>query len=375
MTILLAPDKFKGSLTAQEVCAIAGDAIAAIDPSHRITAIPLADGGEGSCELLTSFSGGSFTTVRVHDPLFRPIKAHYGITKDGTTAFLEMAVASGLQLLKPPERNPSLTSTIGTGELMRHALDHSVQQIVLGIGGSATNDAGMGMATALGIQFFSDTGELLEPIGKNLSFVHRIDTSLLHPRLAEVNITIFCDVDNPLHGAQGAAYTFAPQKGADRAMVILLDTGLQHYEAILERTFHKPVNFPGAGAGGGLPASLQAITNLNVRAGIDFIMEFTRLEEHIREADLIITGEGKIDEQTLHGKVVNGVAKLARKHHKPLVAIAGKSELTPQQTEELGIRKIITIANASTPEEQAMQNAGSLLKKRILNDLKPFLIS
>lgn len=365
MNILIAPDKFKGSLTAQQVCDVIRDVLLELNGSLNIYLLPLADGGEGSCDLLTKFSHGTFTTVRVHDPLGRLIDAAYGISGDGSIAFMEMAAASGLQLVKKEERNPMITTTQGTGELIRHALDNGVTKIFLGIGGSATNDAGVGMAEALGVRFLSVNGDHLNPVGENLRYIHSIDTSLLHPRLASTDLTIFCDVDNPLFGPQGAAHVFAPQKGADQKMVSALDEGLQHYASLLEKTFHRSVNFPGAGAGGGLPASLKVFTSLTVVPGMPFIMQFTGLEEHVKRADIIITGEGKIDQQTLSGKVVNGVAQLARKHQKRLIAVAGSCELSARELEELGVFKIITIRGKEISEDYAMKHAAELLKQHI----------
>jgi glycerate 2-kinase len=365
MNILIAPDKFKGSLTAQQVCDAISHALLECDPGLTIYSLPLADGGEGSCELLTTFSNGTFTTVRVHDPLGRPVDAAYGISGDGSVAFMEMAAASGLQLLKKGERNPMITSTRGTGQLIRHALDHGVTKIYLGIGGSATNDAGTGMAEALGVQFLSVNGDILSPIGENLRYIHSIDTSQLHPRLAGIDLTIFCDVDNPLFGLQGAAHVFAPQKGADEKMISALDEGLRHYASLLEKTFHHSVNFPGAGAGGGLPASLKVFTSLTVVPGMPFIINFTGLEEHVRQADIILTGEGKIDRQTLSGKVVNGVAQLARKHHKRLIVVAGTCELSPQELGLLGVSQTITLLNQGISEDYAIEHAATLLRERI----------
>ena len=299
----------------------------------------MADGGEGTCELLTSYSGGSPVNIRVRDPLFREIDSGYGISKDGKIAFLEMAKASGLQLLKAEERNPLINSTVGTGDLIRHALDQGVEQIIMGIGGSATNDGGIGMADALGVIFNSATGERLLPIGQNMMHIHSIDVSHVHPRLQDVQFTIFCDVDNPLHGPRGAAYIFSPQKGADKEMVKELDAGLKHYETVLEQTVNKKVNFAGAGAGGGLPASIMALTNIAVRPGMEFIIEFTKLEEQVKLADVIFTGEGKIDEQTLSGKVVKGIADLSRKYHKSLFIVAGKNELPLADLQEARCQK------------------------------------
>ena len=365
MIILLAPDKFKGSLSAQQVCDAISDGIKSIQKETSIIALPLADGGEGTCELLTSYSGGSMVDVDVRDPLFRMIRSGYGISKDGRTAFLEMAKASGLQLLKKNERNPMVTSTVGTGDLIRHALDAGVEKIIMGIGGSATNDGGMGMADALGMVFNSRSGEKLKPVGENLRHVHSIDRTNEHPKLKSVAFTIFCDVDNPLHGLNGAAYVFAPQKGATDEMVRQLDEGLVRYEAIVEKVFQRGVNFPGAGAGGGLPAMVKALTNVVIRPGMDFIIDFIKLEDHVRGSDLIITGEGKIDEQTLSGKVVRGVADLARKHNKPVVAISGKCDLDEAKIRSLNLSKLITLVDDHTSEEEAMTNAHALIRERV----------
>lgn len=369
MNILIAPDKFKGSLTAKQVCDTIKSALQELNPSPCLYTLPLADGGEGSCELLTKFSRGTLTTVRVHDPLDRPMDTAYGISGDGSVAFMEMAAASGLQLLKTDERNPMITTTRGTGELIRHALDQGITTIYLGIGGSATNDAGIGLANALGARFLDAHGDQLKPIGENLRYIHTIDTSQLHPRLADLALTIFCDVDNPLFGPQGAAHVFAPQKGAHEKMVSALDEGLRHYASLLENIFHRSVNFPGAGAGGGLPASLKVFTSLTVVPGMPFIIEFTGLEEQVQQANIIITGEGKIDRQTLSGKVVSGVAQLARKYNKRLIAVAGLCELSTQELENLGVSQVITIANERISEDYAMKHAGELLKQRIRESL------
>jgi glycerate kinase len=214
MTILIAPDKFKGSLSAQEVC----DAVSSelrLYGFNEIVALPLADGGEGTCELLTSLSGGTMLTIPVRDPLARTIDSKFGVSKDGRIAFLEMATASGLQLLKKEDRNPLFTTTSGTGDLIRHALEMGVDHIIMGVGGSATNDGGMGMAESLGVVFLNSSGNKLMGNGQNLSRIHSLNSSQIHPRLAKVKFTIFCDVDNPLHGTNGAAYIFSPQKGAD----------------------------------------------------------------------------------------------------------------------------------------------------------------
>lgn len=374
MTILLAPDKFKGSLSAIQVCDALREELILANPKFKIIILPMADGGEGSCELLTLYSEGNFVNVRVRDPLAREIDSGYGVSRDGKTAFLEMAKASGLQLLKKDERNPMLTTTLGTGDLIRHALDRGVGQIIMGVGGSGTNDGGIGMAESLGVIYYSSSGERLAPVGKNLKHIHRLDFAGIHPRLQQVQFTIFCDVDNPLHGRRGAAHIFAPQKGADAAMVDELDQGLVHYEKILERTVNRKVNFPGAGAGGGLPASLKAFANIEIRGGMDFIIEFTGLEEQVRSADVIITGEGKMDEQTLSGKVVKGIADLASKYQKRLFVVAGKNELGPEELRRLGAEKVATLMNGTISEQVAVENAFYLLKSRVKEEIIPLFL-
>jgi glycerate kinase len=261
--------------------------------------------------LLTSFAKGSWRELEVHDPLFRKIKTKYGVSLDGDTAFLEMASASGLQLLTKEERDPLKTSTYGTGEMILDAIDRGARKIIMGIGGSATNDGGMGAVEALGVYLYDSSGRRLKPVGENLSRIAHLDFASVQSALKEISFTLFCDVDNPLYGLHGAAHVFAPQKGASPSAVDLLDAGLRHLEEILQKHFRTSFNFPGAGAGGGFPAGLKAVANIEVVSGMKFISEFTGLEKSIADADLIITGEGQLDEQTLSGKVVKGVAGLA----------------------------------------------------------------
>ena len=373
MIILIAPDKFKGSLSAQEVCDIISGELNSND-SFQIVALPLADGGEGTCELLTTFSGGIMTNIPVRDPLARAILSRYGTSSNGRIAFLEMATASGLQLLKKEERNPLFTTTLGTGDLIRHALDRGVDEIIMGVGGSATTDGGMGMAEALGVIFYDHSGKKLTSNGQNLARIHSFDSSGVHPRLAMVNFTIFCDVDNPLHGPNGAAFVFSPQKGADEQMVKELDDSLKHYQKILEKNTGSSVDFPGAGAGGGLPASLKAFASIKIRRGMDFIAEFTNLEQKIMSADCVITGEGKVDSQTLAGKVVKGVADLAKRHKKPLIIIAGKNELDPLQLAQLGVTGLITLVTDELGEQEAIRRASQVLKTRVREQIIPLFL-
>jgi glycerate kinase len=365
MNILIAPDKFKGSLTAMQVCETVSDALLSINPHHNLVMLPLADGGEGTCELLTEYCKGEFVTVDVRDPLFRKISSRYGISPDNKIAFLEMAKASGLQLLSHEERDPLITSTVGTGDMIRHALDRGVEHIMMGIGGSATNDAGMGMADALGIKFYDRQGRRVECIGRNLSVVDAIDVTGVHPLLQRASFTLFCDVTNPLFGPDGAAYVFAPQKGASIETVRALDEGLSAYARVLEAKTGRVANFPGAGAGGGLPTTLNAFAEVEIRAGMEYISEFIGLEQQIRWADMVITGEGNVDEQTMSGKVVKGVAALASKYRKPLIVIAGTSELDEANLQALSVHTLISLTDETTSQSEAIRNAPALLTQRL----------
>jgi len=374
MNILIAPDKFKGSLTAREVCDIIQRALRTCDPALSIDTLPLADGGEGTGALLTAITHGNNVCVVVRDPLFRTINASYGISKDGTTAFIEMAKASGLQLLADYERNPLQTTTLGTGDLIRHALDHNVRKIILGIGGSATNDAGLGIGCALGLTFYSAQQQELKPVGSSLIQVHRIDVDGLHPRCREVELIILCDVDNPLYGPRGAAVVYAPQKGANAEAVKLLDAGLAHIGSVFHKTFQLDVNFPGAGAAGGVSVMLKAIMKADVQSGMAFISAFTNLEERVASADVIITGEGRMDDQTLSGKVVQGIATLAGKYRKKVIAVVGQCDLTDEQLQRIGIDHAIALADDDTPGKQAMEHAAEILEETVKKRLFPLLL-
>ena len=364
MNILIAPDKFKGSLTAMEVCEAIKSGLTQSDSNLNIICIPMADGGEGTCELLTHYFNGDTISVEVTGPRFKKVIAEYGISKDGSTAFIEMAKASGLQLLKPEDRNPLLTTTLGTGELISHALDKGVKKILMGIGGSATNDAGMGMAKALGFDFLDSNNKSLKPTGENLIHLHSIKTDRVHTRINEITFDALCDVDNPLFGLKGAAYVYAPQKGASEEAVKILDDGLRNFEAVIQKTFNSSADFPGAGAGGGLPGGAKAFLNITIHHGMDYIIRTTHLEEKIKQADLIITGEGKIDQQTLAGKVVMEIGRLGLKYNKRVVAIAGKCELRSIELQKIGISETISLMDFQISEHEAITNAYRLIQEK-----------
>lgn len=363
MNILVAPDKFRGSLEALDVCQAVREGILLAFPEANVTTIPLADGGEGTAKILTRQAQGNSIAVEVNDPLGRTITASYGLSADGQTAFIEMAAASGLALLSTEERNPLLTSTYGTGQLIKDALDKGVKDIILGIGGSATTDGGIGMAMALGFRFYNENKELLPPKGESLNKISRIDSEKSDGRLAAVSITVACDVTNPLFGPNGAAYIYGPQKGADPAMVEVLDEGLQNLSAIASAAFEKDIsNQPGAGAAGGLGAGCLWFLNAALKDGVSIVIEQTRIAERIQNADLVITGEGKVDEQTLSGKVVKGLADFCNINNVPLAVVCGTLQITPQQVRDAGITYAVSVLNRPMDLDQAQAEAFGLVK-------------
>ena len=323
-TVLFAPDSFKESLSAKEVCEAMEKGFKQAKPNYNYLQVPMADGGEGTLQSLIDATHGELFTTRVKGPLGVEIEAEYGILGDGKTGVIEMAAASGIQLLSTAERNPLHTSTYGTGQLIKACLDKGVKSIIIGIGGSATNDGGSGMAAALGVQFLDESGQALAPGGGHLGALAEIDLSAFDQRMADVKMIVACDVDNPLCGDTGASAVFGPQKGASPAMVADLDQNLAHYAEIIEKQIGLKVkDVPGAGAAGGLGAGLLAFTRAELQKGIDIVVNYTDLESKILEADYIITGEGGMDFQTKFGKTPFGVAQLAQKHNVPVIGIAG----------------------------------------------------
>ncbi|BFH63591.1 glycerate kinase family protein [Paenibacillus azoreducens] len=356
MTILLAPDSFKESMTAKQVCAAMARGIHKANPIARCIEVPMADGGEGTMQSLVDATGGTVHMLKVKGPLGSEVEASYGIMGDGKTAVLEMASASGIGLIPKEARNPLLTTTFGTGQLLRAVLDHDIDRILIGIGGSATNDGGAGMLQALGGRLLDDKGCELGPGGAELRKLARIDLSDMDPRMGKVKIEVACDVTNPLCGPAGASYVFGPQKGATPGMAAMLDAGLRHYADVIQSQMGKTIaDVPGAGAAGGLGAGLMVFLNGVLKKGVELVIEYTGLEAKIRQADMVWTGEGSIDVQTKFGKTPFGVAQVAQKHAKPVIAFAGHlgegiSELYGQ-----GIDAVFGIMPGACTLETALQ--------------------
>ncbi|KSU87426.1 MULTISPECIES: glycerate kinase [Priestia] len=368
MKIVIAPDSFKESLSALEVAEAVEKGFKQVLPQANYVKVPMADGGEGTVQSLVDATDGEIISKTVTGPLGEPVEAFFGILGTKRTAVIEMAAASGLHLVPPAKRNPLMTTTKGTGELISAALDYGVNHIIIGIGGSATNDGGAGMAKALGAQLLDAEGnEILDGGGAlgNLAF---INLSTLDSRLQHVKIEVACDVDNPLTGERGASAIFGPQKGATPEMVALLDRNLRHYAAVLERDLGQKIDdVPGAGAAGGLGAGLLAFLQAELKRGVDIVIEATNLLEAVRDADVVITGEGKIDGQTIYGKTPIGVAKTAKKHGIPVIGIAGNIGADSHVVYEHGIDALFSIVPGVTTLENAFANASDYVEKTAMN--------
>ena len=368
MNILVAPDSFKDSLSASEASRIISEAISAVIPSASIHQIPISDGGEGLLEALLTPLQGTLVSVSVKDPLHRTIEASYGLVDQGKTAIIEMATASGLELLSIEERNPLITSTYGTGELIKNALDKGCTKIIIGLGGSATNDGGIGMIKALGGLFLDQYNQEIPDGGAALSTLHSIDLSGLDKRLQQVAIVCACDVDNPLTGPSGASYVYAKQKGASDNMLAVLDSNLSNYATVIKATLNKDLeHISGTGAAGGTAMGLLAFLDATLTPGIALITELLHLEKHIKEAQLVVTGEGKIDIQTLHGKTIMGIASLAKKHSIPVLVFTGSIGHGISEIYDQGVTAIFSIVSQPMSLETAIKNASELLKTSVTN--------
>lgn len=361
MHILIVPDSFKGSLSSIEAAQCIDTGFRRVFSGCTSGLLPVADGGEGTVEALVAGAGGQIVTATVSDPLGRPVEAQFGLLEDGW-AVIEMAQASGLPLLAPQERNPGRTSTYGTGQLIRAALDRGCRHMLIGIGGSATNDGGAGMAAALGVRFLDSGSALLPPGGLALADLAQIDLTQLDPRIRDTEFVVASDVTNPLCGSNGASAVYGPQKGASPQQVAALDEALAHYATLLATTCGLDVaNLPGAGAAGGLGAGLMAFCSARLRPGIDVIFERLGLEAQIARADLILTGEGRVDATSANGKLLSGVGRLALRHRKPVIALTGSAGEGSQTLEALGIRAVVPIADGPISLEQSLADASRLI--------------
>lgn len=364
MKFLLIPDKFKGSLTSEEVAAAVQFGIEKAIPRAAFHTVKASDGGDGFLDAIARYIPCIGIQTVGQNPLGKPILCKYLYNQGNNAAYIELANASGMELLRPEERNPMETSTYGTGLQIKDAIEKGARKIYLGLGGSGTNDAGMGMATALGYVFLNDTNEPLEPIGKNLLHVHRIDASQVSPILKEVAFYAVNDVANPLFGTQGAAFVYAKQKGASSNQILKLDKGLEKInEVVINDLGVDNSLIPGSGAAGGAAYGLKSFFNADFLHGIDFILEVSGIASILasEKFDYIITGEGKIDEQTLHGKLVQGVLDLGSRNHIPVIAICGVLDIALEKVKEMGIAHVIEIGNPNKPLSYNMKHAHELV--------------
>ncbi|PKQ44885.1 glycerate kinase [Confluentibacter flavum] len=364
MKFVLAPDKFKGSLTGIEFCKVVEESLIKELPNAEIIKLPLADGGDGTIDILEYHLKGIRINVKVNDPLLRPIVSSYLYITSIKMAFIEMAEASGMTLLKPEEQNCFYTTSLGTGELIKDAIEKGAKTIILGIGGSATNDCGIGMARALGYKFEDKNGVELSPIGKNLSKIHFINSENVLQVLNDIKFKVACDVTNPLFGTNGAAFVYGPQKGASKDEIKILDEGLKHMSNIFISQFGKDVqNIKGAGAAGGMGAGVMVFLNAELKSGIDLVKSLIDFDGKIKDADWIITGEGRLDSQTLSGKAIQGVLTSARQNNIPVAAFCGSISLSEQEVNTLGISYVDSVINEAKNLEDAVANGADYLSK------------
>ena len=351
MNILIVPDSFKGTLTAQQVCDIIGQAFADTLKNTKIIKLPAADGGEGLCACLHKINGGEMIKSNVSGVFGEKMQAEYLMLPD-KTAVVEMAVCAGLPLAGENE-NPEKATTFGVGELISNAVSNGAETILLGLGGSATNDCGAGMAAALGWKFIDDSGKSFVPTGETLCRIAKIEKP---QNQFEISVVAACDVENPLYGEKGAAYVFAPQKGADDAMVKRLDNGLRHISEIIRRDCKADVSqIKGAGAAGGMGAGAVAFLNAELKKGIDILLDTAEFDEKAANADLIITGEGRLDFQSVNGKVISGVAQRAVKHNKRVIAICGSKGKGAEEIKELGVTDLYFSCETEKPFDEIIR--------------------
>ncbi|UII81239.1 glycerate kinase [Flagellimonas sp. CMM7] len=368
MKFVLAPDKYKGSLSGEQFCEAVESGIRMVFPDAIIIKKPLADGGDGTIEVVKHYLNASEVKITVKDPLFRNIDAGYLLSNDKKTAFIEMSEASGYKLLAKNEMNCMHTTSFGTGELIADGLKKGVKEIILGIGGSATNDGGMGMATALGYEFLDSNGNKLNPTGENLIKVKRIVEKGALKGLSQTKFKVACDVNNPLYGKNGAAYIYGPQKGASGEEVNFLDQGLKNFAEVIQSAFKVDVqSIPGSGAAGGMGAGTMVFLNAVLTSGVDLVMEMADFENALAETDWIITGEGQLDGQTSSGKTIDGVLKLASTKNIPVAAFCGSVDISVDEMKGLGLTYAISILNEIGNLEDAQNNSFKNLEQATYN--------
>lgn len=363
MRIVIAPDSYKGSASAVKVVQAMQRGVLRVFPEADVRGVPIADGGEGTVDAMVFATDGQFRKTLVSGPLGQPVAATWGILGDSQTAVIEMAAASGLTLLEPHQRDPRRTTTFGTGQLIRAALDAGLRRIIIGIGGSATNDGGAGMAKALGARFLTADGHELADGGAALADLQRIDLAGLDPRLTDTEITIACDVDNPLCGVRGASAVFGPQKGADERMVAELDAALAHFADCARTTTGRDIaQHPGAGAAGGLGAGFLFFTPARLKPGVDIVLATVGFADLVHDADFVLTGEGRTDYQTAFGKAPVGVARMAAPHGVPVYCLSGAIGPGADDVLAQGIAAVLSICDAPMTLEEAMRSSESLIE-------------
>lgn len=361
---ILAPDSFKESMTAKEVCLSMEKGIKKVIKDAKCVYVPMADGGEGTLDALVTSTNGEIIYKEVLNPLGNKINARFGILGDKNTAIIEMAEASGIELIQINKRNPMITTSFGTGELIKAALDLGIKSIVIGIGGSATNDAGVGMMQALGAEFLDENNNEILFGGGELNKIRSIDLANFDKRVKDVKFEVACDVTNPLTGKNGASYIFAKQKGANNEMIKVLDSNLKHFADIVKEQFNVDIdNIEGAGAAGGLGATLAYFFNGVLKSGIDLVIKYSNLEEKIHKADYIFTGEGSIDSQTKFGKTISGIAKLGKKYNIPVIALGGELDSNLNELYDLGVTSIFGIVQGVSTLEEALKNGPKNIEK------------
>jgi len=357
--IVLAPDAFKGTMSSIEICQLMEAAIQSHFPQTEVVSIPIADGGEGTVDCFLMAVGGRKIEVTVKDPYFQDIPCFYGLIHGGQTAVIEVAACIGLPLVDS-NKNPAITTSFGVGQMISNAVLRGCSQIIIGLGGSCTNDAGCGCLAALGVKFLDNYNTTFIPTGNTLKLIRKMDLSGLLPELENCSVRIMCDINNPLYGKQGAAHVYAPQKGADPDMVIELDDNLRHFSVVLEKTLKRDIHsLSGAGAAGGMGAGLLVLPESTLSSGIDTILETIGFQNILEGADLVLTGEGRFDQQSLNGKVVMGIAKLAHKFDVPVIAIVGDIGEGIEEAYEMGLNGIISINRKAIPFEQAKKSCKS----------------